>query len=331
MEKEEGDGNKNDNNGISLDDALGYQICNTIIASKYMKSFEKIKLKKLCKSLLLATTEHDLIENINERVELIQNKAKEFIYMERNSNTTKYDKIKIVDYSLLEKIVESHISENSTLKNITIEYNNKTSGCKISRSTVHRKLKNRLHFSFKKVVVRNSKVNKKQNTIQMLLFFARIKDANKRNEIIIWIDESSFNDRNNIMKSWQRKDGEKKVIYDNGRIKSISVMAGITCTECVLMHFNKKTNESFHFKQFLKDLIVVLSSDKQSFNDYNDSKYHLVLDNASIHRTDDVINFLKSTRFKASFLPTYSPMLNNVEQLWSKIKSYTRKFIYSDV
>lgn len=47
----------------------------------------------------------------------------------------------------------------------------------------------------------------------------------------------------------------------------------------------------------------------------------LILDNASFHRKTTLQSLLSSVGCNLLFLPPYSPDLNNIEQLWHRIKS----------
>ena len=51
----------------------------------------------------------------------------------------------------------------------------------------------------------------------------------------------------------------------------------------------------------------------------------VVMDNLSAHKHADVVTAIEATGAKVSFLPRYSPDLNPIELMWSKIKSYLRK------
>jgi transposase len=51
----------------------------------------------------------------------------------------------------------------------------------------------------------------------------------------------------------------------------------------------------------------------------------LLLDNSSVHRSKLVIETLDKCEMKYLFLPLYSPDLNPIELLWTKIKSILRK------
>lgn len=59
------------------------------------------------------------------------------------------------------------------------------------------------------------------------------------------------------------------------------------------------------------------------FDGYNPNSV-VVLDNASIHHTENVIHTLESIGVLVLFLPPYSPDLNPIEEAFSKVKGYIR-------
>ena len=51
----------------------------------------------------------------------------------------------------------------------------------------------------------------------------------------------------------------------------------------------------------------------------------VILDNLSSHKTAGVLGALEASGAEVWFLPPYSPDLNPIEKMWSKIKAYLRK------
>lgn len=51
----------------------------------------------------------------------------------------------------------------------------------------------------------------------------------------------------------------------------------------------------------------------------------VVMDNLSSHKVDGVEKAIRAKGARIEYLPPYSPDLNPVENMWSKIKSYLRK------
>ena len=51
----------------------------------------------------------------------------------------------------------------------------------------------------------------------------------------------------------------------------------------------------------------------------------LIMDNLSSHKVAEVNEIIEKTGAKILYLPPYSPDLNPIELMWSKIKAYLRK------
>ena len=55
----------------------------------------------------------------------------------------------------------------------------------------------------------------------------------------------------------------------------------------------------------------------------------VILDNASIHKNEEVIAMIEETQASVLFLPPYCPELNPIEPIWAKIKSDLKKILIS--
>lgn len=51
----------------------------------------------------------------------------------------------------------------------------------------------------------------------------------------------------------------------------------------------------------------------------------VIMDNLSAHKNAAVVSLIESAGARAVFLPPYSPDLNPIEMMWSKVKSILRK------
>ena len=63
------------------------------------------------------------------------------------------------------------------------------------------------------------------------------------------------------------------------------------------------------------------------FNSINPSSV-IVMDNAVIHHIDSVSNLLQGLGVLLKNLPAYSPDLNPIEEVFSKVKCYTRNNVH---
>ena len=71
-----------------------------------------------------------------------------------------------------------------------------------------------------------------------------------------------------------------------------------------------------HFKHYLKDILLP----------HLNGNSVLVMDNMKSHHAKAVKDLLDSSGVRYIYLPPYSPDLNPIEKLWSKVKSLLRKF-----
>lgn len=69
------------------------------------------------------------------------------------------------------------------------------------------------------------------------------------------------------------------------------------------------------FTEYLKDILIP-TLDKDSV---------IVMDNMRSHHAKDVKKVLDQSGIKYLYLPPYSPDLNPIEKLWSKMKAFLRK------
>ena len=51
----------------------------------------------------------------------------------------------------------------------------------------------------------------------------------------------------------------------------------------------------------------------------------LVMDNAAIHKTQEVQEAVSKQGFEIMYLPPYSPFLNPIEEFWSKLKAGVKR------
>ena len=57
----------------------------------------------------------------------------------------------------------------------------------------------------------------------------------------------------------------------------------------------------------------------------------LIMDNATFHKGKKLIELIKSAGHYIVWLPKYSPDLNPIEKMWSRVKSIRKKFRVKDI
>lgn len=107
-------------------------------------------------------------------------------------------------------------------------------------------------------------------------------------------------------------------VYDERPVskgKRISMVSALTTTGMKASFNYEGTMTGVVFLYFLQHFLCPLLSE----GDY------VVLDNASIHKVDDVKRRIEETGAKVIYLPPYSPELNPIELAWNKMKTSIRK------
>ena len=79
----------------------------------------------------------------------------------------------------------------------------------------------------------------------------------------------------------------------------------------------RSTNEEL-FEEFL---LRCLMPSLNPFNGFNHRSV-VVMDNLSVHKTQDICDMIRQTGALIRFLPVYSPDLNPIEEMFSKVKHY---------
>lgn len=122
---------------------------------------------------------------------------------------------------------------------------------------------------------------------------------------VFFEDESIAHMGPTVKKGWYRK-GSKPVQLVNGSKKKTTMFGAVSGSEKILMYAHAANLKNF--KKFLKMLSKKVG------------RCILVLDRAAWHRSKKAIRCAERLGILLYFLPSYSPELNPIEQLWKWIK-----------
>ncbi len=117
--------------------------------------------------------------------------------------------------------------------------------------------------------------------------------------------------------------------YDFGRLRSTSLMLCISNEKCIEYNLNRYINKSKDFLSFLKEMVESLKKLSILDEKYLLNRICLIMDNAAIHKTKIIRDYLNKMEIKCLFLPPYHPEINPVEFAFRflKQKCYRRSFI----
>ena len=139
--------------------------------------------------------------------------------------------------------------------------------------------------------------------------------------MLVFIDESGSDTRDTLCKYGYSLRGQPaKATSLFTRDKHLSAIAAMCCDGVLGCRINEGGVKSEDFQSFLD---MDLASKLLPFNGMNPRSV-VVMDNASIHHADQIVDSLEDLGVLVYFLPPYSPDLNPIEELFSKVKSVMR-------
>ncbi|KAL1927158.1 hypothetical protein VTP01DRAFT_5121 [Rhizomucor pusillus] len=134
----------------------------------------------------------------------------------------------------------------------------------------------------------------------------------------VFLDEFAFHINMKRSMAWSKKGTPAVVTVPKTRARTTTILAnkrkrgihaGLTSTGTV----------TGHYLSFLKATM-------DEMDKYPHMKGHyLVMDNAPIHKSDDISKYVESRGYRCTYLPLYSPELNPIEQFWSVVKSKVKR------
>jgi transposase len=196
-----------------------------------------------------------------------------------------------------------------------------------SKSTVLRFVKKVLCYSYVRKRLQDERAYSESTENCTSSFLIYVMKMIENNYELIFMDESSFDNLKRAKKRWVNKRKMNK-FYESKSLKSVGLISCISKDKLIHYMIRKLRNNHETIIYFLKLVIKEIRKDTHLRMKYNQKKICLILDNATIHKTREVIAFLNSTYLNVCFLPPYSPNCNPVEKLFLKLKLtfYQRRF-----
>ena len=147
-------------------------------------------------------------------------------------------------------------------------------------------------------------------------------DCLKKQKIpLIYIDESGFQSETTRLYSYSVKGLRANAEY-NWQLKNCTNAIGAILHNQLLTVglYDCSVNTSVFESWVEQDLLPKLKSTSV-----------LIMDNATFHKGKKLIELIKSAGHYIVWLPKYSPDLNPIEKMWSRVKSIRKKFRVKDI
>lgn len=132
---------------------------------------------------------------------------------------------------------------------------------------------------------------------------------------IVYIDESDFCVDDPRIRGYSPRGKPcyaKKDWHSKGRMNAIGAIIDFKLINVCL--FNGTINAEVFYEWFTKELLLKIPSSSV-----------IVLDNATFHKRNDMLEAAQKQNHTLEFLPPYSPDLNPIEKKWAQAKNIRRR------
>jgi transposase len=238
---------------------------------------------------------------------MIDTKNVDFFKIIRRKRSVYWKKINepIIEY--LKKYMSTRIVINIkyVIKEIKRKFN-----VKVVSETIYKIIKVNLNMSYKKL--KNKLVLKKNLATHAFKVQNLITKVNKIGlDNIYSLDESHFYLNMHHSYGWSKK-GEI-CVYDRTSIirEKYSLLQIISNKKIIKFKLYKGTIKTPQLLDFMKDLIIP-------------TNVHILLDNASIHKSSGFKNFVEENSINLLYNVSYSPETNPIEMVFSKVKNIVK-------
>ncbi len=220
--------------------------------------------------------------------------------------------VKVQGETFLSKLIENQ--PDLILEEIRDEYNEHFEP--VSRSTIDRTL-TRLNLTRKKKTLFDPRKNTPENQQKKQDYQTNIALFEAKD--FIFIDETGC--VRNITRSHARSLSGQRAHCGNSLTRGtrISTIGALNIDGILTAFCYEGTLTALLFAFFVKEFLVPV---------LNPSNV-VILDNATSHYSEEAIAMIEATGAGVVFLPPYSPELNPIEQVWSKVKSFLKKTVIS--
>ena len=184
----------------------------------------------------------------------------------------------------------------------------------LSKSTISNYLKI-IGYSKKKIIKRLYTKSLKDHILNRKIIKKKLKKLNKDN--IICIDESGIT-RNLYGNSGWCKKNNRLVSHISTKVIPNQYSLIMTISNKQILKYELYKQQAINtdlYYIFLKELLK------------NIKNKYILMDNVSFHKSKRIKELIEETNNKILFIPPYSPDFNPIEEVFSKMKAFIRKYI----
>lgn len=130
----------------------------------------------------------------------------------------------------------------------------------------------------------------------------------------VFLDEAGIKTNITAMYGWAKR-GARCIGYAPGAWKSYTMLAAIGINKIIEGILIDGAVNKPAFKYFMEDLLLPQLPKGST----------VIMDNLSVHKNSFNMELFNKNGIVIRYLPPYSPDLNPIENMWSKVKGFIRK------
>ena len=239
------------------------------------------------------------------------------------SNLTKtpliQDKIDINLNAIIDKYNRNHTISLNKLSQLYLQ----KTGESLSKTTINRRLRNNLGYSYKKITLKPKDLENKNYKMMTFLFIKIIIRVLSLQLKPIFIDESKIVLKNENFKTWVNNSDFFHYGYKRNEKRNIILAVG---TESVFIHKITKLNTNKKiFENFMIELIESIIKKDVIEN------YVFIMDNLRVHLTKEIKNLVNRYNIKILYTVPYESVYNPIELSFRFIKNKIYRHIYPNI
>ena len=200
-----------------------------------------------------------------------------------------------------------------------VEECNKLDGVKkIGKETVRKTLRRKLRLKYRKTrKIRNPKFFETRTVLITIVFVIIVCNLIRKGKKFLFLDESSFQNMNNVGGVWTSGQGEE-IVPGANRMKKLGLLMGMSREKVEHWEVSEETVNS-------SDMVCYFQKLRETLPKEENPDLWLIMDNERYHKSEKTVECLQQLEFNVLYTPPYTPQSNAAEYIFSILKRKIRR------
>lgn len=232
----------------------------------------------------------------------------------------RYTKRNLIETEKVKEILEENNGTNLSIQKIYELYKDRYGPVSFSKVTLYKFIKFNMNYRYITLKGKNKKYFTKKNTNIRKILIRKLIEVIYDDEIIVFLDETTFNQRNKRIKAW-RSINDKNDYPEEGIIKRLNLILAVTKNEIIYYEYYTENTNTLVFTNIFEKILIAIKMNMKYNKLLQNNKICFYLDNATYHHGKVLMNFFFLNNLKIIFGAPYSCEYNLCEYIFSYIKN----------